>query len=760
MKRFYLSLLALLTLFAASAEHLSPEQALARLQSSSMRRAPAKVAAMKSLTTLPGLYVFSSEAGYVVLPADDAAPALLGYSDSGAFDPIANPALAWWLNTYSRQLRYAAEVSAPPREMLRISRPAISPMLSTRWNQGDPYNADCPELDGQRCVTGCVATAMAQVLRYHSWPTVGTGTHSYTWEDGGKELSFDYSATTFLWNEMTDTYSSSSTAAQKAAVATLMYAAGVSVDMSYTPSESGASSGKIGPALINYFNYDKALWMPERQYYGLDEWEKMVYDELAAGRPVLYGGTGSAGGHQFVCDGYSADGYFHFNWGWGGLSDGYFLLTALDPPSLGIGGGAGGFNYNQGIVVGVQPPVEGSTPHYLFYCSEFAPAVAQTALGSAVEFGSGFFNYGITATPADSRIGIEIRPVEPTPGVPVYVVSNVGSLEPDYGFRTIRAALPADLAEGTYTIKPAYKTPDEEWQIIRAPLSANGSVTATVSGSQATFSTPDVPKLTVSDLALATPLYWGSPFLLNFTVENPGDTEYYGGLIPALVSTNGESESLVATATTYPIDLVAGDSQHIEYSGKFSASEVPAAGSYNLVLLNSAGAVIGGPVAVTLNAAAATAEVRVASFTLPDGDPSVGSSEVKFNVEAECVSGYFASHLTVAVFTLSGGTSKAVGSTGTYYLEAGKSGESSATLDLSALEAGQYMAGVFNGQSFISDRLIFDIKDDKTAIEEVNTPDIGDPETPLFDLQGRRVSPDDNLSGIYITTGRKILLVR
>ena len=733
--------------FSATAAPVTPEQALARLESApaAMRKAaPLRGTPMTLVAQLPEIYVFSSGEGFAVLPADDVAPALLGYSESGVFVEE-NPALKWWMEQYAAQIRAAS--GAPQHQMMRVSRDPIEPMVKTHWNQGDPYDQLTPVISGRHAPTGCVATCMAQMMRYYSWPEKGVGTHSYNMN--GETLSFDFAGTTFDWANMTYYYTSSSTEAEKQAVATLMYAAGVSVDMQYTASESGAVSRDMGKALIEYFNYDKGLWMPQRDYYGIAEWEEMIYSELAAGRPVPYGGTGSAGGHQFICDGYSADGYFHFNWGWGGLSDGYFLLTALDPPSLGTGGGAGGFNYNQVVVLGMQKPKADSKPTYIMYCSGFAPSTGSTTKGTTIEFGNGFYNYSFVSTPVGTQVGLIITPSPAANAEPVYVTALSGSIQSGYGARTLAAAIPATLTDGVYTITPGYKVPDGEWTAMRAPLSENASLTATVKGNTVSFSAPSAPQIEVSDLTLQTALYWGSPFELTFQVTNTGDTEYYGAVIPALISADGKS--LEATSTTYPVDLLAGASEAAKYSGTFASqsSTVPAAGTYLLGLITSDGRLVGEPVSVELKAQPATTTLEVRSLKMIDEatlrDGSTGS--VSFEFEVECTAGYYAGAVTIAVFPSTGGSSLAAGSSDTVYLEAGQSVTAVATLDLTELGVGEYMAAPFVGQQQVGSATSFAVEPQPLAIEDVDTPL---KPAAIYDLQGRRVL--DPLPGrIYLT---------
>lgn len=363
-----------------AARSLSAEEALARATESGIRKMPSvKTGALRLAYTLKSgndgnaLYVFNGKTGgYLVTAADDIMPAVLGYSDSGCFDSDnVSPAMQWWLESYSRQLEYCqSQGVADAAVKENPNKPkggAVEPIVKTLWDQGSPYNLDCPKENNTRTYTGCVATAMAQVIKAHEWPKEhGIGEYKYSWsyQGGAQRLRYDYASATFEWNQMLDRYHDADgnelgTDEQKAAVANLMYACGVGVQMDYGTNGSGAVSMRVPRALIQNFGYSPSMRYVERDYFSYGNWDQLVYDELAAGRPVLYAGvTGNREGHEFVCDGYDGNGYFHFNWGWSGESDGYFLLTALNPPVLGIGGGmGGGFNFYQDIIVGMQPPV-------------------------------------------------------------------------------------------------------------------------------------------------------------------------------------------------------------------------------------------------------------------------------------------------------------------------------------------------------------------------------------------------------------------
>lgn len=734
----------------AMASHVTPEQALNRLQSAEGQFAPAANAVAARLVARPAnIYVFSAGEGYMILPADDCAPALLGYASKGEFET--NPALEYWLGEYSRQIQYAADnglkisVSSP-----RPDREAIAPMTETRWNQGAPYNDLCPELNGTRCVTGCVATAMAQVLKFHNYPAKGEGTHSYSWSTGNQELTFDYGSTTFDWDLMTNRYDSSSTAAQKKAVATLMEACGISVNMEYTASESGAVSRHICPALIDNFRYDKALWMPERNYYGLTEWEDMIYADLAQGLPVLYGGQGSAGGHQFVCDGYSTDGYFHFNWGWGGMSDGYFLLTALDPPALGIGGGAGGFNYDQSVALGVKPAVSGSDYHYIVYCtSGFTTSTTSTMAGQSVTFDGGYYNFSFATMPDDSKLGIAIEAAD---GTKTYVeYYTMKGIKPLSGFSEMSVRIPADIADGTYTVTPAFSV-GGKWQPVPVSLSGNPSYTMTVSNGNVTLSSSEAPEITVSGLTLTTDLYWNCDCNITFNVVNEGTDEYYGAVVPVLISADGQS--LVAEGATYPVDVDGGATLACDYTGTFSTNgSAPEAGSYYLGIVDSStGSLLGQPIMVTLNAEPAYTSISVSNLQLLSPNPVTNTSSVSFSMTVGCLQGYYAGTVTLAVFRASGGESVASKSSSSLYLGAGESSNIQVDADLAALESGNYMAAVFEGSSQKTDAVYFSIE--TAGLTDVNAETDSEG---YFDLLGR-YSLNPTRPGFYLTPGRKLIV--
>lgn len=334
-------------------------------------------------------YVFNvgSDEGFVIIGGDENAREILGYSDHGVFDYDKAPEnFKWWLGQYAEQIAQAAlaadtatTASAPPHAKAPATateqRVSVGPLINTKWDQGYPYNYEIPVYsnDGQRYLTGCVATAMAQVMNFWKHPKQGVGSHRYMWE--GHEFAADFGATTYDWDNMLGNYSNGYSETEAKAVGTLMYHVGVAVEMEYGLSSSGAPLENIGNALVQYFNYDRSISYVERANYSDEDWEDLVYEELASGRPVLYCGanTGLTSVHEFICEGYDADRkMFIINWGWNGSFDGYYSLTgtyALSPSYY-------SFNSSHQIFTNVQPAGSGTnqaTPH--LFLNHFNPPV-------------------------------------------------------------------------------------------------------------------------------------------------------------------------------------------------------------------------------------------------------------------------------------------------------------------------------------------------------------------------------------------------
>lgn len=312
------------------------------------------------------VYNIGHDDGFVVVSGDDRTPAILGYSLGGDFNEQEMPEnMRAWLQGYADQLEYAKTHPAALAPLTRADREAIAPLLTTTWGQDAPYKNMCPidPTTGERSVVGCAATAMAQVIAYYKKPARTTATiPAYTTE----KLSIEIPAiepTYIDWDNMLDNYSTTTTQAQDDAVATLMYLCGASIQMSYTSVTSSGRADDVPSALVKYFGFDDHIFIADRKKYTTKMWEDMVYDELNACRPVFYAGHSAGGGHGFVVDGYDGNGLFHVNWGWGGSSDNYFLLSILNPyNNEGIGASPtdDGYSFSQQAIFNAHPADETS----------------------------------------------------------------------------------------------------------------------------------------------------------------------------------------------------------------------------------------------------------------------------------------------------------------------------------------------------------------------------------------------------------------
>lgn len=317
-----------------------------------------------------------ADGGYVVVSANSDTYEILGYADSGTLNPDMMPEnMKQWLKGYDEAIKALAGTDVQTVSAPVVTGEAISPLLSTKWYQDAPYNQYCPTVltkEGATEVapTGCVATAMAQVMYYHQWPIAPCKEipgYKFFPAYGDSITMNALPALTFNWNDMLHSYSTvEGTESQKTAVAQLMQYCGQAVRMVYAAGGSGAQETAIATAARTYFGYDKGTKPVFRTYYSISQWENMIYEELKAKRPVPYAGQSGSAGHSFVCDGYDGNGLFHINWGWGGHSDGYFRLSVLNPynnSSIGSSASHMGYSYSQQVVLGMQPPTEGTESH-------------------------------------------------------------------------------------------------------------------------------------------------------------------------------------------------------------------------------------------------------------------------------------------------------------------------------------------------------------------------------------------------------------
>lgn len=448
-------------------------------------------------------YVFNhgDDNGFVIVGADQKAKTIIGYSDHGTFDYEKIPEnMRKYLEEYENQIRFAIksrtdDYQSEPQSRNPHDRSSIEQLLTTTWDQSklnakdeDNYNSLCPSIQGEKCLTGCVATAMAQIMNYHKHPAKGTGSHSYEWR--GTTLSANFGATTYKWDKMLDNYDRKTTA-RSYNVALLMWHCGVSVNMDYDLARnggSGASDSDVVFALTHYFDYDKALELQDRMYYTDKEWENLVYCELAEKRPVYYSGSSEDGGHAFVCDGYDAEeDKFHINWGWGGYCDGYYALTgynALAPDDTGAGGGNDNSGYinRQSCITGIQPNI--GNDYAVSFKGEGNLVASSKSIdrSQTLELSTdgqhpSFYNY--SAETQSIYYGIKLVN-KATQSIEYVSEDYPTSLDSFYG-RSIIINASRIPEYGTYEVSPVFRlVQDDKWHDIDLPANKKKSVEVTL----------------------------------------------------------------------------------------------------------------------------------------------------------------------------------------------------------------------------------------------------------------------------------------
>lgn len=367
-------------------------------------------------SSVPEYYVFNNpDGGWILISAEDKVYPVIAYSESGYFDADDLPVnVEWWMNGVSSTIKSVRESDSEANAAVLSAWNTLlnqngapdkgkKELNTALWNQFAPYNDYCPIVAGEnkRSVTGCVATAMAIVARYYMWPEYGKGViGGYTTSTLSTYIPpYSIDNHKYDWSQMPlsdgGNISSGWTEDQKRQVAQLMYDCGVMVNMDYSYSDgSGAFSESIPQAIQENLSYSKSSTNIYRSAYTLEKWFGAISDEIADNRVVLYSGSGSAGGHAFVCDGYDTDGYkLHFNWGWGGAYNGYFTLdlTLYDGLQL---------NNNQTAVIGICPEnsevVITDIPdlmHYVYDGLTGLKPISGTDMteGSEVSFDAGWF---------------------------------------------------------------------------------------------------------------------------------------------------------------------------------------------------------------------------------------------------------------------------------------------------------------------------------------------------------------------------------
>ena len=541
MKKLFLLIITLFISQVSLAGEVTEEQAMQKAQkffkdkqikSKNLRRAAR--AGQQPSDAHEDYYVFNAEnnGGFVIISGDDRTEEILGYADSGSLD-IDNlpPNLKGWLEGYSKQIDVIRQNNYSEKTTTRRSpsahKVAIEPLITTKWGQGNPYNGQCPVVDGKHCVTGCVATAMAQVMYYHKWPQQSCEEiPAYT--TATKQIQMNaLPPTTFKWDAMKSKYWEGEQGESADAVAELMRYCGQAVEMNYTIDESGAF--EMPRHLIQYFGYSKNAKYITMSQYTITQWEDILYKELSEGRPMLYGGANLNSAHEFICDGYDGDGYFHFNWGWNGEANGFYQLSILYRTIW------AGYVYGQTAIIGLEPEKgEIAIPYVYGYNGGGVTQTNYSRPSTSDNFTNIILNGGIyiqyeVDVPQDVTLDYGLGLYQGDQLLSVLKQSTATlNLDNKTVANEMSLSFGSNLADGSYQIRHIYKYPNSEiWQTCYDAYL--NYIVATISGTTMTLQnavSPDVQEADyiVNDVSFSPGIHNNNITMVTVNLTNTGNT--------------------------------------------------------------------------------------------------------------------------------------------------------------------------------------------------------------------------------------------
>lgn len=465
----------------------------------------------------PLFYVYTTKAdrtGFVILSADDQKEILVGYSSSGKLEPDKIPeALNFLINNGS--------CNHPPYYVKDAA--AISPILTTKWSQNAPYNNSMPIQYGEPCLVGCVGTAISQVINYYRFPDRPTGTADYYWANGISNYTVDLSEYTFDFNNIIDDYQTGNpTDAQIKAMNDLMYCSATAVDSNWGTTVTTASSKLIPERMKRHFNYSEEACRISSEYFTIAEWSQLLYSQLSKGIPVLISAnkTDSSIGHEFICDGYDGNGYFHINWGWGGNYDGFYNIASLYTYDPDVDYSSEGYGKNQVAVINLYPATKDVNPDVICTAENFRITDVNSENIRIICYYRNLnskkaVNYGIRLTDINR-------------GTTIYIDKGDKNYVDSYGWQQ---NLPQHLEDGLYNVTPAiYVCDTDTWQDIYTNLNDRKYYINIVDNQVTKFDAPNAENLQIVNALYPEAVFNKMDFSASADLINPNDYVIYTGI--------------------------------------------------------------------------------------------------------------------------------------------------------------------------------------------------------------------------------------
>lgn len=670
-KKLLLSWLAVMTAATLCARHLSPQEALSRATSASTPGAPYRAPSDEEMRltrtvtvrdSLPAVYLFQGKTRALVLPGDDRAVPVLGYMDGKVRGQLP-PQLEWWLQEYARQIDHlmsqpesgaGIRLSLSRRNDESPEKAPIPPMMTTTWDQTDPYNYFCPEIDGEKTITGCIATSGAQILKHFRYPEGPlSGTISYTDNYGNyRTLALDGKA--FDWDNMLDSYTGGYTDAQRDAVAFLMQAAGHAAKMDYGITASAAYTGNMLINLKKHFGYNSAAKILIRDNYPPSLWEDMVYENLRTVGPMIYEGVESSFGHSFICDGYAPGGFFHFNWGWGGFYNGYFKLSALIPSQAGTEGYMGNLTFWQDGVFNLTIP---GAP--VIDIAPFSPLTLYANLrailneDASLTFSADEYHDLFIINESYEEVSVEfgVKAVGITTGKQtIRKADDCRTFAIDQQCAEVTLPFPDGLPDGLYRVNIVTRDcSGGEWLDLTHPLQYTDYVNILVSGGKiAAISSPEELDFDISGLQIGSAVIPDYALKLSFSARNSSGNPLYGGVTPVLFIMSDEEPRILGVGDPIAIDMNEGTTKDFQEVTTIHTYDepIPAGEAYlGLHSLNT-GEILD-YIPVTVAEAPGAIETSDVTFSIAGDPEDADANNLEFHCGMKVTSGYWANNFTV-----------------------------------------------------------------------------------------------------------------